>query len=55
MDIWSRCQGERHIRPIEGVLFRLVESQEQVATIGYVDTLEEQAVLEELLETSKPD
>jgi hypothetical protein len=37
------------------LLYRLVENQEQVATLGYVDTLEEQAVLEELLETSKPD
>lgn len=32
----------------------MVESQEQVATLGYVDTLAEQAVLEELLEESKP-
>lgn len=55
MDIWACCQGEAHIGSISGVLYRLVESQEQVATIGYVDTLEEQAVLEELLETSKPE
>lgn len=54
MDIWACCQGEAHTGSISGVLYRLVESQEQVATIGYVDTLEEQAVLEELLETSKP-
>ena len=52
--IWSVCQGEAHIRPIQGVLYRLVENQEQVATLGYVDTLDEQAVLEALLETSKP-
>lgn len=37
------------------MLYRLVESQEQVATLGYVDTLEEQALLEALLENSKPD
>lgn len=55
MTIWSRCQGVHQIRPVAGVLYRLVESQEQVATLGYVDTLEEQAVLETLLETSKPD
>lgn len=36
-------------------MYRLVESQEQIATLGYVDTLEEQAVLESLLDASKPD
>lgn len=40
---------------MQGRLFRLVESQERVATLGYVDTLEEQALLEEMLEGSKPD
>lgn len=39
---------------IGGTLYRLVESQEQIATLSYVDTLEEQALLEELLETVKP-
>lgn len=39
---------------IRGRLVRLVESQGQVATLQLVDTLEEQALLEELLETSKP-
>ncbi|MBN1008479.1 RES family NAD+ phosphorylase [Amphritea pacifica] len=52
--IWQACQGAEQIRPISGTLFRLVESQEQVATTGYVNTLEEQAILEELLELSKP-
>ena len=52
--IWDACNGSDHILPITGELFRLVESQEQVATMGYVDTLEEQALLEELLEASKP-
>jgi hypothetical protein len=42
------------IAPIRGRLVRLVESQGQVATLQLVDTLEEQALLEELLETSKP-
>ncbi|MDP1329436.1 hypothetical protein Q6280_28035, partial [Klebsiella pneumoniae] len=54
MDIWLECGGLERIKPIRGVLYRLVESQEQVATVGYVDSLEEQAVLEELLEGSKP-
>ncbi len=52
--IWQSCCGADCIQPIRGTLFRLVESQEQVATMGYVDTLEEQALLEELLENAKP-
>ncbi|BBB27558.1 RES family NAD+ phosphorylase [Amphritea japonica] len=53
--IWQACDGVEQIKPIAGTLYRLVESQEQVATTGYVDTLEEQAILEKLLEASKPD
>ncbi len=52
--IWQACNGEQQITSIQGELFRLVESQEQIATLGYVDTLEEQAILEELLEQRKP-
>lgn len=37
-----------------GTVLRLVESQEQVATNRLVDSLEEQALLESLLESSKP-
>ncbi len=51
---WHACQGEQHIGPINGTLYRLVESQEQVATLSYVDTLEEQALLEAMLENVKP-
>ncbi len=52
--IWSACNGIDHIKPIAGTLYRLVESQEQVATMGYVETLEEQVLLEEMLEQAKP-
>ncbi len=52
--IWHDCHGEQYIGPLSGQLFRLVESQEQVATLEYVDTLEEQALLEEMLEEAKP-
>lgn len=52
--IWESCQGQQHVGPIKGVLYRLVESQEQIATLGYVDTLDEQALLEEMLEEAKP-
>lgn len=54
MDIWHECRGTEQIAPLRGRLVRLVESQEQVATVQLVDTLAEQALLEALLETSKP-
>ncbi|WP_437881519.1 RES family NAD+ phosphorylase [Pseudomonas sp. LRF_L74] len=54
MDIWNRCDGLAQIKPIRGALLRMVENQEQVATTQLVDTLDEQAVLEQLLEASKP-
>jgi len=52
--IWERCNGKRHIKPLKGTLLRLVESQKHVATMSMVDTLEEQALLEDMLEGSKP-
>ena len=52
--LWQACEGEKHITALSGKLFRLVENQEQVATLNYVDTLDEQALLEEMLEETKP-
>lgn len=52
--IWEACAGPDPVEPIEGLLFRIVESQVQIATQRLVSTLEEQALLEELLETVKP-
>lgn len=51
---WDTCLAE--IKPVElaGVLLRLVESQEQVATHQLVSSLQRQSVLEDLLETTKP-
>ena len=54
MTLWQDCRGAGHIGPLQGLLHRLVESQEHIATLGYVDTLEEQAVLESLLDGAKP-
>ena len=39
---------------MKGVIWRVVESQAEIATLELVDTLEEQATLEVLLEKSKP-
>jgi hypothetical protein len=54
MDIWQACNGPEQIKALRGRLVRLVESQAQVATMQLVDSLAEQALLEELLEGSKP-
>jgi hypothetical protein len=52
--VWDACDGAQQIKQLAGTLYRFVESQEQVATLGYVDTLDEQALLEEMLENTKP-
>jgi len=52
--IWSRYHGAAHVTPLCGEVHRLVESQEQVATLTYVDTLEEQTLLESMLDNAKP-
>ncbi len=52
--LWQDCNGAEALRPISGRFERLVESQEQVATSQLVDDLDEQALLEQLLEGSKP-
>lgn len=52
--IWAACRDQAPLGPLHGHLYRMVESQEQVATYRIVSSLEEQALLEELLETSKP-
>ncbi len=54
MDLWAACRSGTAIAPLSGSLVRVVESQEQVATCHLVDNLEEQALLEALIEDSKP-
>ena len=54
MDVWAACREAAAPGPLEGELVRIVESQEKIATNAIVESLEEQALLEELLEASKP-
>jgi len=51
---WDACLAGIEGVDLTGQLLRLVESQEQVATNQLVDSLAKQALLEELLEASKP-
>jgi hypothetical protein len=52
--IWREANGPRRIGPLAGTLLRIVESQAQVATAKLVDRLDKQALLEDLLESTKP-
>lgn len=51
---WDACLASAPPAPLAGILLRMVESQEQVATNQLVSGLERQAVLEDLLEANKP-
>lgn len=51
---WLDFARDEALTPAEGRLWRLVESQEQVATRSLVDSLAEQALLEDMLEGVKP-
>lgn len=53
-DIWTLCAGPSEIRPCSLHPWRVVESQHQVSTRKLVDTLEEQALLEEMIDGAKP-
>lgn len=51
---WDACLADARPLKLTGVVLRLVESQEQVATNQLVSSLERQAVLENMLEATKP-
>ena len=53
VDIWLESDGKNHIKPLMAKTYRLVESQEQIATLGLVNNVYEQGVLEELIESTK--
>lgn len=53
-DIWKKCAEKVSPLFLNGKIFRVVESQEKIATNELVDTLEEQSLLEEMLDTTKP-
>ena len=52
--IWTQCAGDSELRPLRLSPWRAVEAQHQVSTRKLVDTLEEQQLLEELIDASKP-
>jgi hypothetical protein len=52
--IWTRCAGASELRPLRLSPWRVVEAQHQVSTRKLVDSAEEQALLEELIDGVKP-
>jgi hypothetical protein len=52
--VWDKCGGSGSIRRISGKAYRVVEGQHVISTRKLVDSVEEQAVLESLIEKSKP-
>lgn len=54
MTDWAALVADAGPAPLSGELRRLVESQEEVATSRLVSSLARQAVLEDLLEATKP-
>ncbi|WP_454848568.1 RES family NAD+ phosphorylase [Rhizobium binxianense] len=54
LPIWTPAALSSEARAVSGRYWRLVEAQHQISTLKLVDTLEEQALLETLLEESKP-
>jgi hypothetical protein len=52
--IWTQCAGASRLRPLRRAPWRAVEAQHQISTRKLVDSLEEQALLEQLIETAKP-
>lgn len=52
--IWTECGGKRNRVLYEGRPWRVVEAQHRISPRRLVDTDEEQAILEELLDRTKP-
>ena len=52
--IWTRCAGDSELRALRLSPWRVVEAQHQVSTRKLVDSADEQALLEELIERVKP-
>jgi hypothetical protein len=51
---WTPAALSSDARPLAGLCWRLVEAQHHVSTLKLVDSVAEQQLLEDLIETSKP-
>jgi hypothetical protein len=53
-NIWTRCAGDSELRTLRLSPWRVVEAQHQVSTRKLVDSVDEQILLEELIDSVKP-
>ena len=53
-NIWTQCAGASRLLSLRLRPWRVVEAQHLVSTRKLVDSLEEQAVLEGLIDSAKP-
>jgi hypothetical protein len=51
---WTPAALSSEARAVSGTCWRLVEAQHRVSTLKLVDTVEEQTVLEEQIQGTKP-
>jgi len=51
---WTPAALSSEWRPLSGTCWRVVEAQHKVSTLKLIDTLDEQALLENLIEQTKP-
>lgn len=54
IDIWKKCKGKNKIVKLKNTAWRIVETQEIIATRKLVDSFEEYTILEKLIESQKP-
>src|SRR5688500_5396846 len=53
-NIWTPAALSSEARRLSGTCWRMVEAQHRVSTLKLVDTVEEQAILEEQIQGTKP-
>lgn len=53
-NIWISCHGDDHINTLNKIAWRMVEAQDNFVTRKLVDSLYEQNILEDLIESTKP-
>lgn len=53
-DVWMKCDGISHVTSLNETAWRIVEAQDLLATRKLVDSIYEQNLLEEMIESTKP-
>lgn len=53
-NIWTQCEGDSRKQLLAVTAWRVVEAQHRISTRKLVDSSEEQALLEQLIDESKP-